>query len=105
MKHSRKCQRGYAFMAKPGRRKPRAGFYRPIKIKPSQLGSIQPPEPRASRLLRASNEFWSIESKWEKRGINWVCVLSQPPMERLVGMNPAQAKVELLRLSCRWSWA
>lgn len=64
----------------------------------------KPKAPVVSKVLRANNEFWSHEARWEKGVTGWKCVSGDGVLQRLVGMNPAQAKMELIRLGANWEW-
>lgn len=91
--------------------KKRKGWHSPFRstgrgvVWNTHLRSDVPKQPVARKFLTASNEFWSETSLWEKKDGIWRCVSATGVLERLKGMNPAQAKVELLRLGAEWKWS
>lgn len=102
MNPQRKILRGYPLMAKPGKRR-KSGFYRAIKIKAAQV-AVSAPARKVVKTMTAHNEFWQETAEWENRVGIWRCTGGTGVLVRLKGMNPAQAKLELLHLGASWEW-
>jgi len=64
---------------------------------------LKNPEP-VSKILTATNEFWSHSCVWKRRDGVWFCAEASGPLNQLKGLNEQQAKVALLRMGCSWTW-
>src|SRR5687767_7716729 len=80
---------------------PRVSIFRSFR---SQFPDRHVFPPKATRLMRASNEYFSADAVWTRRDGIWSCTDPDPVISWMRGLDPASAKLELARMGCSWEW-
>jgi len=60
--------------------------------------------PNQTRLLRASNEFFTAGAVWQRKDGQWSCIQAAPILAWMFKLTPTAAKLELARKGCSWEW-
>lgn len=60
--------------------------------------------PDVVRVLHAKNEFFNAACLWRRIDGIWTCREADPGLDWIIGMTPNQAKLELARKGCSWTW-
>lgn len=56
------------------------------------------------RLLWCSNEYATAGAVWQKKEGQWKCIATTPILKWMRGMNPVDAKMELLKRGYKFKW-
>lgn len=60
--------------------------------------------PNKSLLLYAQNEYFTAGAIWERKDGQWSCTKTAPILNWMRGLNPLDAKFELLKRGCSWQF-
>lgn len=57
-----------------------------------------------SMVMQATNEYFCAGAVWERRDGQWSCTQTAPILNWMKGLNPLDAKFELLKRGCTWQF-